>query len=129
MRRFLAMLCALAPGACEPAFAQSYIAPVTGSIASATNGASFTPVAGRAFSITISGTWSGSWQIERELGGVWYPLTVTVAGATTQLEQGAANASEIWLEAEPNVPYRINMSSTVTGGGWSSGTLNYRFDQ
>lgn len=107
----------------------SGVTAVTGTLTSATTGSSFTPNPGRAFNITISGTWTGSWQLERQLGGTWYPVTVTAAGSTIQMEDGTANASEIWLEAESGVLYRINMSSTVTGGGWVSGTLSYRFDQ
>ena len=109
----------------------SSVTSVTGSISSATNSSSFVPIAGRSFNITLSGTWVGSCQLERQLvaAGSWYPITVSAAGSVIQVEYWTIPASDQWIEPQYGVSYRIDCSSDDTGGGWVSGTVNYRFDQ
>jgi hypothetical protein len=115
----------------SPNAAASGIASVTGSIASATQSSSFTPQSGRLFNVTLSGTFTGSCQLERQLtaSGSWYPVTVSAGGAVIQAEYWSSPASDEWVEGENGAVYRIDCASTVTGGGWVSGTISYRFDQ
>ena len=119
----------VSPWPVAPNSLASGVSSVTGTITSATQSSTFTPTAGRLFNITISGTWTGSCQLEREFASTWYPVTVTAAGSVIQVENWTANASDAYVEGEASVPYRINCASTVTGGGWVSGTISYRFDQ
>ena len=107
-------------------YGASGVASVTGTITSATNGLTFPAAPGRAFNITFSQTGTGSCQLERQIGGSWYPVTVN----GLQLEYwSGAQASDQWFEPQYGVLYRINCASSVTGGGWVSGTVSYRFDQ
>ncbi len=111
----------------------SGLRPITGAISSAsTDGQTFTPVAGRPFNVsgTSSGA-AGTCQLERQLGGAWYPTTVSAGGSTIQTEYWSLGGafSDTVVEPQFGVPYRINCSSTVTGGGWLSGTLTYRIEQ
>lgn len=112
-----------------PGGGSSGVASVTGTIGSATQSSSFTPTPGRLFNITLSGTFVASCQLERQLSGSWYYVTVSAAGSVIQAEYWTVPASDSWVEGKNAVAYRINCGSAATGGGWVSGTINYRFDQ
>jgi len=106
-------------------------AAVSSAITSASASSSFTPSAGRAFHIQLSGTAGATCYLERELdGSTWAPITVTSGGTTTILYNWAyanATVSEDVLESQYGVPYRVDCGSTL--GSFASGTLNVRFSQ
>ncbi len=71
------------------------------------------------FNLTISGTWVGSFVVERSFdgGSTWFACTNNFAAVAP-----TANGSEVLIEPRPNTRYRINFTRT-------SGTLAFRFDQ
>jgi len=108
--------CVAAAAGCQPASsAASGLTPLTGTFTTPGPSASFTPIAGRGFDIVISGAFSGSIQLERQLNGVWQPLTVSAGGAITQLYLYAADASDIAVEPQAGVPYRLNCTTLTSG--------------
>jgi hypothetical protein len=110
-----------APTAGVAAFGPSGKTPVTGSFSAAGQSASFQPINGRAFNITLWGTFSASVQLERSFdsGATWRALTAS--GVTLYAWTGAA--SETAEEAEYGVIYRLNCTA------YTSGTVNYRISQ
>ncbi len=102
---------------------QASIQPVTGSFTATGQSASWVPAAGQGFNIHITGTFVGTVQLERRLNGVWAPLTFSAGGNTTQMEQFAAPASDIWIEPSYGVSYRLNCTA------YTSGTIAYQVSQ
>lgn len=94
--------------------------PIEDSFTATARSASFTPIAGRGFNITISGTFSATVTLERSFddGGTWYPLT----GAGYPLYNWTAPASETAVDDEDGVIYSLNCT-------WVSGTVDYRISQ
>lgn len=97
----------------------SYGGVVAGDLsASGQSAPPFCPVPG-AFNVTASGTWTGSWGLQRSFDGgdTWHAYTL--------LDQAFAptgNVSTEFEQVESDTLWRIN--ATV-----SSGTLNYRLSQ
>lgn len=102
-------------------YGPSGITPVTGSFGAAGQSATFSPMPGRDFNVSLWGTFSGTVQLERSLDGAANWLPITAAG--TQLYQWTAPASETASEAEAGVLYRLNCTA------YTSGTINYRLSQ
>lgn len=95
-------------------------APVIGTFGATGQSASFIPVSGRAFNVSVYGTFSASVQLERSFDGTnWFPITA----AGTQLYAWTGAASEAAEDAEFNVSYRLNCTA------YTSGTVNYRISQ
>jgi len=98
-----------------PSSGASGLVPVTGSFAATGTSASFTPIAGRGFNVSLWGAFSGSVQLERSFDS-----------GTTWLQAAAARTAPdtfVCLDAESGVQYRLNC--TV----YSSGPINYRVSQ
>lgn len=91
--------------------------PLKGTFTSTTNSASFSPVAGKPFNITLTGTFSATVQLKRSFdnGSTWSALTVE----STTLCSWTGNISTSWVETEANVLYRLECT-------YSSGTVTYR---
>jgi hypothetical protein len=102
-------------------YESSGLQPVTGAFAAPGQSASFAPLAGRGFNISIWGTFSGTVQLERsfDAGSTWLPVTAN----GTQLEKFTSAASEQWQEDEAGVLYRLNCTALA------SGTADYRLSQ
>lgn len=104
----------------NPASGQS---PVTGTFtASGQTSTSFTPIAGRPFNVTISGTFvTGSTQLQRSFdnGTTWFNLTSGGSG----IMLFTAGASEQYTESETGVRYRLRCNALV------SGSIVYRISQ
>jgi len=80
----------------------------------------FSPIAGRSFNITLSGTFAATVQLERSFDGSnWFPITAN----GTQLEKFTAAVSEQWSDDEAGVQYRLNCTA------YTSGTVSYRISQ
>jgi hypothetical protein len=96
-------------------------AAVTGTFTATGQSASFTPICGRPFNVTLSGTFVASVQLERsfDAGSNWHPITA----AGTQLYAWTAAASETAEEHESGPIYRLNCTA------YTSGTVNYRISQ
>lgn len=78
------------------------------------------PYPGRDFNVSVWGTFSATYQMERSFDGVtWLPITA----AGTQLYQWTIPASEAASDGEWGVKYRVNVTA------YSSGTLNVRISQ
>jgi len=101
----------------------SGVAAVTSAIASATQSSTFTPLAGRPFNVQLSGTFVATCQLERQINAVWAPLTVSASGSIVQVYLWSAPASEIVVESQAAVPYRVNCTS------YTSGTVNVSLSQ
>lgn len=100
-------------------YSASGVAPVTGSLSANGNSASFTPLAGRAFNVSLWGMFSATCSLKRSFdGSVWVKIT---AGGS-QMMGFAAPASEQWSEPEVGVQYRLECVV-------ASGTVNYRISQ
>lgn len=97
-----------------PSLANSAVTAVTASISAGVQTSAFTPISGRDFNITITG--SGTAQIERKFVGdaTWY-IAYTTANVT------ALPPTFIQNESENGVTYRVNV---ITGG-----PLNIRLSQ
>jgi hypothetical protein len=74
-----------------------------------------------AFNVSQWGTFAATVQLERSFdnGVTWLPITAN----GTQLELFTAPVSEIWVEPEAGVLYRLNDTA------YTSGTVNYRISQ
>lgn len=127
-RRLLATsaILALLGGA---AHAQQAPAAVTGTVASATQSATFMPAPNLLFNVTITGAWVGTCQLKRTVNAVFVPITVSAGGATTVMGTYVGNVSEQVVEAKYGTKYELDCGATAVGGGWTSGTLTYRFEQ
>lgn len=79
----------------------------------------FTPLAGRGFDVSAWGTFVGSVQLERNIGGQWLPLTVNGQAAY----KWTAPFTETVNEPVYGVQYRLNCTA------YTSGTINYSFNQ
>ena len=105
------------PGAGYPA---STLTPVTGTFAATGQSASVAPVTGRAFNVSLWGTFSATIRLERSFDGSnWLPLTAN----GTVLESFTGACSDQWQEDEVGVQYRLNCTA------YTSGTVNYRISQ
>lgn len=100
-------------------YVASGLAAVSSTFVATGTSASFTPLAGRAFNITLTGTFVATVQLERFLGGVWVPITAV----GTQIMIWTAPASEQWSDDQNAVPYRLNCNA------YTSGTVTYRLEQ
>ena len=102
-------------------YAASGRGPVAGTFAATGQSASFAPLAGRAFNISLWGTFTSTIQLERSFDGGMTWLPITAAGA--QLYKWTAPASESNQDDEANVQYRLDC--TV----FTSGAASYRISQ
>jgi hypothetical protein len=114
-----------------PAYGASGVSPVSASITAAGASGAFTPIAGRAFHVQLSGTASATCTLERQLdGATWVPITATAAGATTLLYNwtytGSALSEDV-TESQYGVPYRVDCGAQL--GSFTSGTLGVRVSQ
>lgn len=99
----------------------SGVTAVSGTFVATGQSATFIPIAGRAFNISLWGTFVATVQLERSFDGgtTWLPLTA----AGTQLYVWTAPASELAQDDEYGVRYRLNCTA------YTSGTVNYRISQ
>lgn len=94
----------------------------TSSIAATGRTATFSPIPNVPYRLLTSGTWSGSFTVERssDNGTTWFPLTLFgapfAAGFTGNINE------VIDTETVSNVILSLNVTL-------SSGTLNFRFEQ
>jgi len=113
----------------------SGVSPVSFAIGSATQSASFTPVAGRPFNISFTGAGVGACQVEEQTDGTnWAQIVVAASGQQVQLGTYALTGSGVPFTdsitlTQYNVPVRLNCASGATGGGWVSGTISGTFSQ
>lgn len=112
----------------------SGVSTVTGTITSATQSSSFTPTSGRPAYLTLSNTGTGTCQLEAQFDGTnWAQIMVPAASITTQLYTFTLTGSDVqsadFSIGQSSVPVRLNCASTVTGGGWTAGTITYSFTQ
>jgi len=93
----------------------SGITPVTGQFTQTGVSASFTPIPGRGFNVTIWGNWQGALQLNRSFDGgtTWIPVD-------TSLIQ---NVSKVYVEPEAGVMYQLDCT------GFVNGPVNYRISQ
>jgi hypothetical protein len=72
----------------------------------------FVPVSGRGFNVTISGTFVGTLKLERSFddGVTYHPCTDNGTAITY-----TAPASEVILEPEHSVTYRLRMDAYTSG--------------
>lgn len=96
-------------------------APVAGSFGSTGYSQPFAPLAGKAFNISIWGTFVGTVKLVRSFDGglTWLPLTAS----GTALEVFTAPVSEQWQEDGSGVLYALLCSA------YTSGAINYRISQ
>jgi hypothetical protein len=116
----LQKLCA---GITTPGYAASGVTPVSSTFTATGQSASFTPLAGRPFNVSVQGTFVATCQLERQINSVWQLLTVSASGSVVQLYKWSTPASEIVVEPEFGIPYRINCTA------YTSGTVSYRVSQ
>ena len=106
-------------------FAALGLTPVTGNFtANSQQSASFTPVAGRPFNVSIWGTFSLTVQLERSFdsGTTW--LQLTDKGTQIKKFTGSTVISESATENEASgVLYRLSVTA------YTSGTASYRLSQ
>ena len=97
---------------------------VSGTFTATGQSASFAPPVatrdtnGGAFNVTLSGTFVGTVKLQRSFdnGTTWHDLTAVgtaIAAFTTAV-------SEVWIEPEPGVIFRLNCTA------YTSGTVTYR---
>lgn len=109
-----------ATGAAGRGFAPSGVADETGTFSATGSSSSYVPLAGRGFNISLRGTFVATVQLERSFDGTnWHPITAS----GTQLYVWTAPASEIAVEPQCGVLYRLNCTS------YTSGTVNFRISQ
>lgn len=99
----------------------SGVPAVTGAFAGTGQSASFGPLVGRPFNISLWGTFAATVRLERsfDAGVTWLPLTAQ--GIALCVWTGPV--SESWEEGEANVLYRLSCTA------FSSGPVNYRVSQ
>ena len=92
---------------------------LTGTFNAAGQSGVFRPEAGKAFNITLSSSFTGSVQLERQFNeiGDFYPLTALGSAIAF-----TGPCSEIFEEPEAGTAYRLNATSM-------SGTCQYRISQ
>ena len=102
-------------------YATSTAKPVFGSLSAGGLTPSFLPLAGRAFNISLWGSFVATVELQRSFdeGASWLPITAS----GIQLYAWTAPASESAQEDEVGVLYCLNCTSYV------SGTVNYRVSQ
>lgn len=105
----------------EPAYSASGKAALSGAFNLAGQSADFTPIAGRAFNVSIWGTFVAAVRLERsfDAGATWLPLTAN----GTALMSFSGPVSEQWSDDEVGVRYRLKCTA------YTSGTVNYRISQ
>lgn len=107
-------------------YGASGVTPVSATATAVGTSASLTPLAGRPFNIAFSGTGTFSIQLERQLGGVWFPLS---SGAGTQrfawstAGTQTVAASEAVTETEAGVAYRWRITACTAC------SITYRLEQ
>lgn len=105
----------------QPSYGASGTAVVTGAMTTVGNASTtFSPVPGRPFNVTLAGTFAGgAIQIERsfDAGATWNPLT-----SNTVVRSFTANASEMVIESEASVGYRLYCTANAT-------SVTYRLSQ
>lgn len=94
-------------------------ASLTGEFTATGQSDAFTPVAGRGFDVSAWGTFVGTVQLERNIGGQWLPLTSN----GQQIDKWTASFSEVVSEPVYGIKYRLNCTA------YTSGTINYSFNQ
>ena len=107
---------------------------VTSTITAPAQSASFIPLAGRTAYLTLSGTGTGSCQLEAQFDGAnWARLMVGAGGSMVQLNTytltGSGVISDQFVIAQAGVPVRLNCAAGVTGGGWTAGAITVSFSQ
>lgn len=102
-------------------YAASGTTTTTASLTSATCSASFTPLAGRPFNVSISGTWVATVTLKRSFDAGATKLPLTVGGSP--LAQWSGPASEVEEESEFGVAYYACADS------YTSGTITVRLSQ
>ncbi len=102
-------------------YATSTAKPVSGSLSAGGLTPSFLPLAGRAFNISLWGSFVASVELRRSFdkGATWLPITAS----GVQLYAWTAPASESAQEDEVGVLYCLDCTSFV------SGLVNYRVSQ
>lgn len=95
-------------------FTASGITPAVSALTATGQSAALTPIAGRPFNVTISGTFSATAQIERSFNG-----TTWFAVLTDALRQTLPPSFSL-TETEVGVQYRVNVTA------FTSGTVNIR---
>jgi len=96
--------------------------PVSGSVTADGNSTAFTPQLGRDMFLTLSGTWTGSVQVQRstDAGATWNDITI---GGGTTWGHYTANCDEVVATPTDSAgTYRLAL--TV-----ASGTIVYRLAQ
>jgi hypothetical protein len=102
-------------------YSSSGTTPIINSFNSSAQSSNFIPLAGRAFNITLYGTFVATVQLERSFdGGInWFYITSN----GFQLFKFNSICSEQYQEDQVGVLYRLNCIS------YTSGTINYRLEQ
>jgi hypothetical protein len=102
-------------------YSPSGVSAVTTTFTAVGRSASFTPLSGRGFNISLWGTFVAAIQLERSFDGGtnWLPLT---AGGI-QLFNWSAPASEVAQEDQNGVLYSLHCTS------FTSGPVSYRLSQ
>ena len=100
----------------------------TSSLTSATQSATFIPLAGRSFYVTLSGSGIANCQLERMVDGSnWTKLTSTAANTTTQLYNWSlSNGGAI---SEEVVTYQYGAKFRLNCTAYTSGTVTVSFSQ
>ncbi|ABS68883.1 hypothetical protein Xaut_3655 [Xanthobacter versatilis] len=96
----------------------SGVTPVTGSLSATGYSAPFTPIPGRPFNFTATGTFVGTLVLERSFDGGVTMVALTALGSPLYTFTGPF--SESYTEDESGVQYFIHCTS------YTSGTINYR---
>lgn len=94
--------------------------PVSGTLAATGGGTALTLHAGL-YNLTVSGTFVGTWTLQRsnDGGSTWADVTDytgVVVGSTTTM-------NTVLIDAEDNIKVRVNCSA------YTSGTISYRLAQ
>lgn len=104
----------------QGALSASGVTPVASTFTGTGVSLPFTPISGRPFNITISGTFAATVQLQRSFNGTdFFPLT----GGGFPISTWTAPASEYAVEYEVGVIYQLDCTAFV------SGTVNYRISQ
>lgn len=100
------------------------MAVIAGTFTATGQSASFAPAVdargtnGGAFNVTLSGTFVGTVKLQRSFdnGTTWHDLTA----AGTAIAAFTTAVSEVWVEPEAGVNFRLNCTA------YTSGTVTYR---
>jgi hypothetical protein len=112
---------ATAPLSVAGVYAASGVTAVESTFSATGQSASFTPIYGRNFNISITGTFVGTIQLQRYIDATigWVPITA----AGQQMLTWTAPASEVWSESQVGVLYRLSCIA------YTSGTAIYSISQ